>query len=148
MPDYSDYVELSPNSLLEKRVGDAGFDLVAASVAIPDFEFKFIEYETDFAFAPAADYVHALILPRSSISKTWLSLANAPALIDSSFRGRVKLIFRYFGDFDNIDYSKIYKKGDKISQVVFFEEKRVELIESDNLGNTNRGSGGFGSTGK
>ena len=147
MNERSSFIEITPNAILSKREGDAGYDLVASSVAIPNFDSRYIEYETDFRFAPESDEVHALILPRSSISNTWLSLANSPALIDSSFRGKVKLRFRYFGDFDNIDYSKIYCKGDKIAQCVFFEEKRVYFMESEFLNETGRGEGGFGSTG-
>lgn len=146
MPDYSDIVEISPNSLLQKRNGDCGYDIVASSNPKINDEGRYIEYETDFRFAPESDFVHTLILPRSSISNYWLVLANSPALIDSSFRGSVKLRFRYFGDFDNIIYDKIYKKGDKIAQCVFLEEKRVNLIENEILNNTERGSGGFGST--
>lgn len=142
------YVEIAPNSVLQKRIGDAGWDIVATSDPRVDYEGKYIEYETDFRFAPSSDTLHAFMIPRSSISNTWLFLSNGIGLIDASFRGAVKARFRYLGDLDNPDFSKIYKKGDKILQAVFFDEKPVSLIETENLKESERGSNAFGSTGK
>jgi len=147
MPDYPDVVEIFPESVLAKRTGDCGYDIVASSGPKINYENKYIEYETNFRFAPESDFVHALLLPRSSISNYWLTLCNSVALIDSSFRGRVLARFRYLGDLNNINFDKIYKKSDKILQCVFLEEKRVYLIENELLNETERGSGSFGSTG-
>jgi dUTP pyrophosphatase len=139
-------VEIYPNSILSKRAGDLGYDVVASSDPIINFEKKYIEYETNFRFAPETESIHAFFFPRSSISNTWLMLANGVGVIDSSYRGQVKARFRYFGDLENVDYEKIYKKGDKILQCVFFEEKPVFFVEAENLKETERGESGFGST--
>jgi len=146
------------NNIIEPRSGDLGYDLIASSE--PIFEKDFIEYETDVRIEPTNKNIHALVLPRSSISKTRLVLANSPALIDNSYRGSIRLRFRYLPnhkDFHIVDYNNlkmtinedfIYKKGDKIGQLVFIEDFSKRLIECTDLSDSERGNGGFGSTGK
>ena len=150
-------------NIIRPRTGDLGFDLVAESD--PIFENNYIEYNTGVKLQPSDEHTHFLIFPRSSISKTNLILANHVAIIDASFRGEIKLRFRYIPTIKElekfvlssalssvkgfeIDKDKIYKKGDKIAQGVFFrQEQNIELIQCEFLSETERGSGGFGSTG-
>lgn len=123
------------------KAGDAGMDLTALTVEVnPDYQF--IEYDTGLAFEIPEGYV-GLIFPRSSISKTNLSLCNAVGVIDSSYRGPVKLRF-------NIDENKHtveYAPGDKVGQLVIIPYPQITLEEVSELSSTDRGSGGFGSTG-
>lgn len=145
-------------NIIEPRSGDLGYDLIASSE--PIFENDFIEYETNVKIEPTNKNIHALVLPRSSISKTRLVLANGPALIDNSYRGAIRLRFRYIPnckDYHIVDYNNlkmtinedyIYKKGDKIAQLVFIEDFPKKLIECTDLSDSERGNGGFGSTGK
>ena len=137
-----------------KNEGDACFDVIATSVKHTP---KYIEYGLGFKTEMPPD-VEAIIRPRSSISNKDLVLANSVATIDSGYRGEWKL--RYKLSAPNFLYYKerglpdpkyspeIYKVGDKIAQVSFkfvndVEFEKVEMIESD----TDRGEGGFGSTG-
>lgn len=145
-------------NIIEPRKGDLGYDLIASSE--PIFENDFIEYETNVKIEPIKNNIHALVLPRSSISKTRLVLANSPALIDNSYRGSIRLRFRYIPnckDFSIVNYTDlqvkinkdfIYKKGDKIAQLIFVEDFQKKLIECVDLSKSERGEGGFGSTGK
>lgn len=146
------------DNIIQPRGGDLGFDLIADSD--PIFENDFIEYDTNVRVEPTNKNIHALVLPRSSISKTRLILANSPALIDNSYRGSIKLRFRYipnYKDFYIENYNNlrisinedfIYKKGDKIAQLVFIQDFQKRLIECTELSDSIRGNEGFGSTGK
>jgi dUTPase len=121
----------------------------------------YIEYETSLYIAPGAVTFHTLILARSSISsKTWLSLANSVGLIDVDYRGQILCRFRYLWQPSDIscpmegseeqaievNFDKIYKKGDAIAQLVFGPTVSAEFELVDELSQTQRGAGGFGST--
>lgn len=105
--------------------------------------------------------------PRSSISKYNLILANSPATGDKNYTGKYKIRFKYlmqpcdfriytskdesdtYGSeiYANVDYSKIYKLGDKICQMRVVQKHSINFEIVDELENTKRGSGGFGSSG-
>lgn len=85
-----------------------------------------------------------LLFPRSSISKTKLWLANSVGVIDSDFRGEIRLEF-YAKDWDEVDG---YKKGDRCGQLVVIPQPEVFFVEVEQLSETSRGEGGFGSTGR
>jgi dUTP pyrophosphatase len=126
----------------------------------------YIEYETNLYIAPSPVTFHTLIHPRSSISKYNLILANSVGLVDNDYRGMVICRFKYiwqpedfiWGSINDkeanisrivsgyINPEKIYKKGDKIAQLVFEPTVQVEFELVDDLNNTERGEGGFGST--
>lgn len=133
----------------------------------PYFEnIEYIEYEVDLKIEPDIGY-YSLIYPRSSISKYNLQLCNSVGVIDNGYRGNLKIRFNYLwqpkdinkckylkdDDFTyfyenyvcEIDEDKIYKKGDKIAQLVFAKSIIPNLIKSD-LSNSERGDTGFGST--
>lgn len=125
------------------RTGDAGLDLIAAEAA----ELKPGEREavgTGVAVAIPegfAGFVH----PRSGRAlKEGLTVANAPGTIDSGYRGEVKVILV------NLDPDQpIYiSRGDKIAQLVIQRVEAAELVEVDELPASERGEGGFGSTGR
>jgi dUTP pyrophosphatase len=115
--------------------GDAGLDLTAVNVSYSD---DYIEYSTGLALEIPEGYV-GLVFPRSSISKLKTSLCNSVGVIDSNYRGEVKLRFRNFGS--------IYTVGERIGQLIIMPYPEVEFNVVDELGDTNRGSGGFGSSG-
>ena len=88
---------------------------------------------------------HAEIYPRSSIGlKTYLRMANSVGIIDSDYRGEVGFIAecRSFGSYLHI------RKGERIAQMIIKRNEEVELVQADELSDTERGVGGFGSTGK
>lgn len=119
------------------HTGDAGMDVYAISKNETD---KFIEYGTGLSFELPANYV-LLVFPRSSISNTDLIMANSVGVLDSGYRGELKLRFRKIGLAD-------YQIGDRIGQIMVLPFPTIEFEEVTELSDTNRGAGGFGSTGK
>lgn len=82
------------------------------------------------------------IFPRSSISKTPLRLANSVGLIDAGYRGEL------IGLFDNIkDYAYTIHKGDRLLQIVAPDHSEISFEIVESLSDTERGTGGIGSTG-
>lgn len=122
---------------------DAGADISAAeTVTIPAGETMIVS--TGLAVAIPAGY-EIQIRPRSGLSyKTKLRIANAPATIDSEYRGDIGIIVTNTGD---VPY--VIETGMKIAQMLIAPTPMIKWVEVDSevdLGTTNRGSGGFGST--
>ena len=122
------------------KSGDAGCDLVAVGKIETDL---YIEYDTGLAFEIKEGYV-GLVFPRSSISKYHLSLANAVGVVDSGYRGSVTARFKKTLD---RAWATEYNVGDRIAQIIILPYPQVEFVEADELSNTERGSGGYGSSG-
>lgn len=119
-------------------IGSAGLDLYAVSrEEIMPGVFK---YDTGIAVEIPAGYV-GILYPRSSIYKTGLILSNSSGVIDADYRGSIGAIF--YGSKD----SKPYEVGDRIVQLVLVPIPVIKLEEVSELGFTERGAGGFGSTG-
>ncbi len=86
----------------------------------------------------------AQIRPRSGLAfRDKIILPNSPGTIDSDYRGEIKVIMMNLGT-----EAFVVNRGDRIAQMVISEYKRVSWEESQSLGKTDRGEGGFGSTGK
>lgn len=120
---------------------DGCMDLTATSMSITD---KYIEYGTGLAMEIPAGFV-GLVFPRSSISKKDLSLANSVGVIDAQYRGEIKLRFRDSEVNFLYDY---YGVGDRIGQIMIIPRPSVTFTQVQELGNTIRGNGGFGSSGQ
>ena len=85
----------------------------------------------------------AQVRPRSGLAlKSGVTVLNTPGTIDSGYRGEVGVILANFGD---ADFQ--VKKGDKIAQIVIAPVTQPEIVETDFIDETDRGTGGFGSTG-
>jgi len=83
------------------------------------------------------------IRPRSGLAaKHSIGVLNSPGTIDSDYRGEIKIILFNFGKEDFV-----IQRGDRIAQMVLSKVIKMNLITSDNLSKTSRGSGGFGHTG-
>lgn len=119
--------------------GDAGMDLIATSMKTNVYGFT--EYGTSLAVEIPKNHM-GLIFPRSSISKVNMALCNGVGVIDSSFRGEIKLRFKpsTFG-------KGYYQVGDKVGQLIIMPYPEIEWEEVDELSETNRGEDGFGSSG-
>ena len=86
----------------------------------------------------------AQVRPRSGLAlKFGVTVLNTPGTIDSGYRGEIGVILANFGDADFI-----VKKGDKISQLVIAPVTQPEVCEVSEIDETDRGAGGFGSTGR
>lgn len=123
------------------KEGDAGLDLTATS---KEENSLYIEYGTNLAIEIPEGYV-GLLYPRSSISKYHLVLANSVGVIDSNYRGEIKVRFKK--TIDN-SYENIYNVGDRVAQLIIMPYPSIELIEVTELSDTTRGQSGFGSSGK
>jgi dUTP pyrophosphatase len=120
----------------------AGADLFTTEeVKIQPGEIVFIK--TGLAFEIPEGYF-GMVTPRSSLClKKYLMMPNTPAIIDADFRGDLTLAFRNLGDED-----VVIEAFEKIAQIIFVKYDKAEFVESEELSETVRGSGNFGSTGK
>lgn len=119
---------------------------------------QYIQYKTELKYEILSDsYYDALLMPRSSIRKYNLILANGIGLIDYDYRGEILVCFKYVWQPEDlfirnnhiegiVNLDKIYKKGDKICQLKFTKVERAKFQYSTSLETTKRGEGGFGST--
>ena len=121
------------------KPGDAGMDLYAVSQKFDDHG-NYV-FGTGLAMEIPEGYM-GLIFPRSSISKTAHSLRNAVGVIDSGYRGEIMMKFDI-----NTHNSPVYDVGDRIAQIIIMPYPQVEFEEVFELADSERGSGGFGSTG-
>jgi dUTP pyrophosphatase len=123
------------------KTGDAGMDLVATTI-ISEEVFQ-ITYGLGIALEIPEGFV-GLVFPRSSIRKTDLSLTNCVGVIDSGYRGELQATFRK----ERGVASRKYEVGDRVVQLMIIPHPTIEFNEVNELSNTERGEGGFGSTGK
>jgi dUTP pyrophosphatase len=94
-------------------------------------------------FFEIPDGYEAQIRPRSGLAlKHGIGMLNAPGTIDSDYRGEVQVLL-----YNSSDESFYYSKGDRIAQMVFAKTARAKLVVSQSLSESERGEGGFGSTG-
>jgi dUTP pyrophosphatase len=118
--------------------GDAGLDLTAVTKSTKS-GLPFVEYGTGIAVEIPYGYV-GLIFPRSSVSKMEnFYLKNAVGVIDSGYRGEILLRFN--------KSNTGYDIGDKVGQLIILPYPQIQLEEVAELSDTQRGVGGFGSTG-
>ena len=116
-------------------------DLVATRI-ISNTTFD-VSYGTDLAMEIPNGFV-GLVFPRSSIRKYELALSNSVGVIDSGYRGELQATFKKTNGLDSL----AYKVGDRIAQIMIIPHPPIEFNEVDELSDTERGDGGFGSTGK
>lgn len=87
-----------------------------------------------------------IVIPRSSISKTNWVLANSMGVIDADYRGEWMMVFRCLGE---MIYQPLpFSLDERCGQLYFEKIQDFEIEETDELSDTERGEGGFGSTGK
>lgn len=122
---------------------DAGLDLTATSYEY-DGRHDCHIYGTGLAMEIPEGYV-GLIFPRSSNRKTDAYLTNHVGVIDSGYRGEVMLSFKH-RDFDM--GLNPYNIGDRIGQLIIMPYPKINFIEVEELSDSDRGTGGHGSTGK
>ena len=135
--------KISPNAVIPTyaKDGDAGMDLVATTIVNEEtFQITYglgVGMEIPYGFV-------GLVFPRSSIRKTDLSLTNCVGVIDSGYRGELQATFRK----ERGVASRKYEVGDRVLQLMIIPHPTIEFNEVNELSNTERGEGGFGSTGK
>jgi dUTP pyrophosphatase len=124
--------------------GSSGFDLHAAcdgEIVIEPGRASLVPAGFEMAVPRGFE---AQVRPRSGLAlKSRIGLLNSPGTIDSDYRGEVGVILFNFGDADFT-----VRRGDRIAQMVICSVPAAELIETEVLESTGRGSGGFGHTGR
>lgn len=135
--------KLSEEAVIPKysKPGDAGLDLTAIS---KKEEGKNIVYGTGLAIEIPDNHV-GLLFPRSSITNYDLNLGNSVGVIDSGYRGEILFKFKRT---DLQVFSKEYQVGERIGQLLIIPYPKVNLIEVQELNDSTRGVGGYGSSGK
>jgi len=135
--------KLHPNAVKPKyaKESDAGMDLVATSI-IENTSFQ-ITYGIGLAIE-IPDGMVGLIFPRSSIRNTELILSNSVGVIDAGYRGELQATFNKLNGLDSVSY----KVGERIAQIIIVPHPIIQIVEVDELSESSRGIGGFGSTGK
>lgn len=135
--------KLAESAVIPKysKPGDAGLDLTAVTRELD--EYGNLVYGTGLAVEIPEGYV-GLLFPRSSNSKTNLYLTNHVGVIDSGYRG--ELMFKY-KTVDNFG-KNVYEIGDRVGQLIIIPYPSIEFEEVEELSSTERGTGGYGSTGK
>ena len=130
---------LTPTAKLPTKAHstDAGYDLYASSC---HYDNGLIVYGTGIAVEIPEGHV-GLVFPRSSIANTHLALSNSVGVIDSGYRGEIKAKFRKGG-------TRGYVVGDRIAQLIIMPYPEVVFEEVDELSDSDRGTGGYGSSGK
>jgi dUTP pyrophosphatase len=120
----------------------AGMDIRSAdTLLIPAGEIKLVK--TGFAVAIPQGF-EIQVRPRSGLAlKHGITITNSPGTIDSDYRGEIGVILQNLGKEDfHVEY------GDRIAQLVLCPVAKAEIVEVSELDSTNRGTGGFGSTGR
>lgn len=120
------------------KKGDAGLDLTATDVSTD--QYGCFTYHTGLAIEIPKGYV-GLLFPRSSVYKTGQTLTNCVGVIDSGYRGEIMMKFSLSSNRNE------YQIGDRIGQLIILPYPQVHFVEVKELSNTERGDGGYGSTG-
>jgi dUTP pyrophosphatase len=139
---FVDFEKKIANARVPERATDgaAGYDLIAVTGTL--LQYNMVEYDTGIAVAIPDGYV-GLLFPRSSVSKTNWSMANSVGVIDSDYRGSIRMRFRTGEN----RMSLPYKVGERIGQLVIVPCPTINFSEVESLSETDRGVGGFGHTG-
>jgi len=119
------------------KPGDAGLDLTAVTES---WDNDIVTYGTGLAVGIPEGFV-GLLCPRSSVYKTDLILANSVGVIDSGYRGEIMFKYR------SLDSGLQYYIKDRVGQLLLVPIPLIKTLEVDELSSTDRGEGGFGSTG-
>lgn len=121
--------------------GDAGMDLTITR-EIENTSFS-VSYGFGIAMEIPKGYV-GLVFPRSSVRNQDLILSNCVGVIDSGYRGEIQATFKKTNGLDSIKY----KVGERGAQIMIIPYPQVKMNEVTELSDSERGEGGFGSTGK
>lgn len=120
--------------------GDAGMDLTVTTMEYDGIA-NVMKYNFGIAVQIPKGYV-GLVFPRSSIYKTGMKMTNSVGVIDSGYRGEISAVMT------QNSVHNIYRPGDRAAQLVIIKHETVQFEEVNELEGSERGEGGYGSTGK
>jgi dUTP pyrophosphatase len=135
--------KLDPNAVIPSysKIGDAGMDLTITR------EIENTSFSVSYGFGIAMEIPKGfvgLVFPRSSVRNQDLILSNCVGVIDSGYRGELQATFKKTNGLDSIKY----KVGERGAQIIILPYPTIYMTEVPELSDTDRGTGGFGSTGK
>lgn len=136
------YKKLHPAAVAPKQAykDDAGFDLTVTSVK------RIGAHKVEYGFGIAVEIPEGYegeIRPRSSVHKNFTLLSNSPGTIDAGYRGEIKAVFYHIPFL-----SKVYEVGERACQLLIKPVPEVRYVESSELSDTDRSTGGYGSSGR
>ena len=136
------FKKLSPSAVMpiKAHASDAGFDLTCTRFEVTNGEL--FTYHTDIAVEIPDGHV-GLLFPRSSIYKQDLLLTNSVGVVDSGYRGEVMFKFKPIA----YEVKQHYQVGDRIGQLIIIPYPYIEFVEAEELSDSERGEGGYGSSG-
>ena len=123
------------------KPGDAGMDLTITK------EIENTSFSVSYGFGIAMEIPKGfvgLVFPRSSVRNQELVLSNCGGVIDSGYRGELQATFKKTNGLDSLKY----KVGERGAQIIILPYPQVFMTEVPELSDSERGEGGFGSTGK
>ena len=131
---------------------DVGYDLtVAASrieTAMRNKELSSrVIIDTGVAVEPPNGY-HVEVVPNSRICKTGFAMPNSPGIIDPGYRGTIKLVYVPCALVKKDEACELFAKGKVCGQLIIRKTEHLPMVQVDTLTETERGTGGFGSTEK
>ena len=134
--------KLDPNAVIPSysKIGDAGMDLTITR------EIENTSFSVSYGFGIAMEIPKGfvgLVFPRSSVRNQDLILSNCVGVIDSGYRGELQATFKKTQGLDSIKY----KVGERGAQIIILPYPTIYMTEVPELSDTERGSGGIGSTG-
>lgn len=141
--------KLNPNAVIPFKTHDSDFCYDCVAVSREEIAPNVYKYGLGLAFEIVREdgSVETVMdldaRPRSSVWKTGMVLSNCTGTIDESYRGEVCAIFYHV-----LPDMPIYEVGDRVVQICLGKTEQIEFEETDELTSTERGTGGFGSTGK
>lgn len=139
------FKKLSEKATLPVRAhkSDAGLDLttVGISSVINECGQLMLVYHTGLAVEIPEGYV-GLLFPRSSIYKKSLMATNSVGVIDSGYRGEIMMVLKATTDV----VPAVYKEGERFAQLVIVPIPEIEVVEAEELSESDRGENGYGST--
>ncbi len=135
--------KLHPDAVIPSysKIGDAGMDLTITTIK------ENTTFDVSYGFGIAMEIPKGfvgLVFPRSSVRNQDLILSNCVGVIDSGYRGEIQATFKKTQGLDSVKY----KVGERGAQIMILPYPQITMIESGDLSDTERGDGGFGSTGK
>ena len=137
------FKKLSPSAVmpLKAHASDAGFDLTCTRFEVTNGEL--FTYHADISVEIPYGHV-GLLFPRSSIYKQDLLLTNSVGVVDSGYRGEVMFKFKPIA----CEVKQHYQVGDRIGQLIIIPYPDVDFVEAEELSDSERGEGGYGSSGR
>lgn len=120
---------------------DAGFDLTCISFEEDPVK-EIVTYHTGIAMEIPKGYV-GLVFPRSSVYKVQLQLSNSVGIIDSCYRGEIMFKYRIVKP-----HIRRFGLWDRIGQIIIMPYPEIDFVEVTELDDSDRGTGGYGSSGK